>query len=291
MSLKDQALSASFAAKMCKFQRLDRSLAREAEVAHNTASGLAKVTRNLFLGCDQPLKNVLATIENVREVHERYSVPWFPARAIKISAYPIHRDRTKDAINRFDVALQEFHDAFPSMVERGLVNSNGLADRSEYGLQSDIYDNFSVTITYGQLTDASDWLKTTLLTPEEANELVKQSQASEQQLLSGVSDKIKDQLASVLKAARDNLSKKTNGQALPLKQRFNTSWLTNLQQLAEMLPAFNLMNDPTIPAMLTDLAPILKHTTDTMKTSAHAQAEAATRLETFIVTYDQWLNS
>jgi hypothetical protein len=290
MSLKDQALSASFAAKMCKFQRLDRSLAREAEVAHNTASGLAKVTRNLFLGCDQPLKNVLATIENVREVHERYSVPWFPARAIKITAYPIHRDRTKDAINKFDVALQEFHDAFPSMVERGLVNSNGLADRSEYGLQTDIYDNFSVTITYGQLTDASDWLKTTLITPEEAAELVKQSQASEQQLLSGVSDKIKDQLASVLKAARENLSKRTAPQA-GVKQRFNTSWLTNLQQLAEMLPAFNLMNDPTIPAMLTDLAPILKHTTDTMKTSALAQADAATCIETFIVTYDAWLNS
>lgn len=290
MSLKDQALSVTFAAKMGKFQRLDHNLAREAEVAHNTTSGLAKVTRNLFLGCDQPLKNVLSLIENVREVHERFTVPWFPARALKISAYPIHRDRTRDAINRFDVGLQQFHDAFPSMVERGIVNSNGLATRDEYGLQSDIYNNFSVTITYGQLTDASDWLKTTLLTPEEANELVKQSQASEQQLLSGVSDKIKDQLASVLKAARDNLSKRT-APAPGVKQRFNTSWLVNLQQLAEMLPAFNLMNDPTIPAMLCDLQPILKHSTDTMKTSALAQAEASACLETFIVTYDAWLNS
>jgi hypothetical protein len=290
MSLKDQALSCTFASKMWKAVRLDRDIAREVEVSHQTSTGIGKYNRNLFPGCDQPLKVVLASIERVREIHEFYSVPWPPSRAVKIEAYPKHRDATKDAIAKFDVALQAFHDIFPKMVEQGLVNSNGLAARDEYIDQSEIFDRFGVSITYGQLTDAADWLKATLITPEEAAELVKQTQEAEQRMLDGVASSLKDQLAASLKSARDNLSKKTQQQA-GVKQRFNTAWLTNLQQLAEMLPSFNLMNDPTIPQMLLDLAPVLKHTPETMKSSAVAQAEASSCIEQFILTYDSWLNS
>jgi hypothetical protein len=289
MSLKDQALSCTFASKMWKAVRLDRDIAREVEISHQTSTGIGKYNRNLFPGCDQPLKVVLASIERVREVHEFYSVPWPPSRAVKIEAYPKHRDATKDAIGKFDVALQTFHDVYPKLVEQGLVNSNGLSSRDEYIDQSEIFDRFGVSITYGQLTDAADWLKATLITPEEAAELVKQSQEAEQRMLDGVASSLKDQLAATLKSARDNLSKKT--QPNGAKLRFNTAWLTNLQQLATMLPSFNLMNDPVIPQMLVDLQPVLKHSTDTMKSSAVAQAEASTCIEQFILTYDQWLNS
>lgn len=291
-SLKDEALSCTFASTMWKAERLDTSLAKEVARAHNTSSDMGRYHRKLFPGCDAPLKAVLGQIEAVRSVHEYFSVPWPPSRAVKITGYPRHRDATKEAIGKFDIALQAFYDAYPTMVTQGLKNSNGLSSPSEYIDRDEIFTRFSVTITYGQIEDAAGWLNSPLLTPEQAQELVIQSQASQQRLLDGVLSSIKDQLAACFKSARENLSKK----AAPMlpnapKVRFNVAWLANLHQLAEMLPSLNLANDPMIPALLVDLQPVLKHTPETMRTSLQAQSEASACIDASIAKYADWLNS
>ena len=158
MSLKDQGLEAAFESHAWKGERTDKRIASEVATQHNASAGIVRVGRNLFPSCDAPLKATLSAIEAVREVHERNSVPWGLTRAVRIEAYPKHRDRTKDAIARFDVALKEFHDAYPTMVSQGLKNSAGLSTPDEYISQDSIYTRFSVSITYSQLTDANDWL-------------------------------------------------------------------------------------------------------------------------------------
>lgn len=288
MQLKDQALSCTFASTMWKAERLDRKLSQEVETTHQTAHGIVRTSRNLFPSCDAPLKAVLGDIERVRSVHEFYSVPWPPSRAVKINSYPRHRDATKEAIAKFDMTLQALYDAYPTMVEQGLRNSKGLSSPSEYISREEIFDRFSVTITYGQMEDINGWLGSTLLTPEQAQELVTQSKASQQRLLDGVLSSLKDQLAACFKSARTNLAKKAG--TTP-GQRFNVAWLINLKQLCEMLPAFNLPNDPTIPQLVLDLSTLLRHTPETMRTSEVAQADATSCLDSVIATYANWLNS
>lgn len=292
MSLKDKALACSFTSRAWQGKRLDKSLRTEIATKHDTDIEIAKVTRNLFVGCDQPLRNVIAAIERVRETHEYYSVPWPPHRAVKIENYPMHRDRTKDAINQFQVVLKEFYDQYPQLVERGILNSKGLATEAEYIQQEEIWERYSVSITYSQLDDANDWLKATLLSPEEVQELMDQTKNSQIELNANVLEHIKLKLAEHLVAARDALDKKTQvvvpGQPKP---RFHTAWLANFQSLASLLPGFNLPDDPTVAAILVDLEPTLKHTTDTMKTSLFAQDEARQNIAMVINKYRDWLNS
>ena len=296
-TLKDEALSCTFASTMWKAERLDRKLASEIEVTHNNTTDLGRFHRKLFPGCDAPLKLVLNSIENVRAVHEFYSVPWPPTRAVKIQAFSHHRDATREAIGRFDVALQALYEAYPSMVTEGLRNSNGLSSPAEYIPREDLLDRFSVTITYGQMEDPNNWLTSPLLTPQQAQDLVTQSNTSQQRLLDGVLSSLKDQLATCFKSARENLAKvqpiklTTLTGATAAKFRFNVAWLINLKQLCEMIPSFNIGNDPTLPQIVLDLQPILRHTPETMRTSASAQADATSCLESTIATYSDWLNS
>jgi hypothetical protein len=178
------------------------------------------------------------------------------------------------------------------MVERGLANSKGLAKPSEYIPREEIWERFSVTITYGQLDDASDWLKTSLLSPEEVEELMKQTAAAQDDLLANASSHLKDKITQHLVAARDSLAKKlvapTPGQPKP---RFHTAWLTNFQTLVDLLPGFDLSGDPNIPSLITDLQPCLKHTAETMKDSEVAQSEARATIDMVINKYRPWLNS
>lgn len=288
MSIKDQGLQVDFESHFLRFERTDKAIAAEVARRHNTQDGLVKVHRNLFLGCDQPLKVTLAAIETVREVHERNSVPWGTSRAVRIEHYPTHRDRTKDALAQFDVALKAFHDVYPDMVKTGIANSNGTCQPSEYISQDEIYQKFSVSITYSQLTDAADWLKATMLTPEEQSELVAQTKLSEQRNVLAMKDGLKDQFCKILVQARDNLMKTTTKEA---GKRFNVGWLLNLQQFCDLWPGLNLDSDPLIPIMIADLQPILKHSMETMKTSESAKIEAITTLNSFIAKHDAWLNS
>jgi len=292
MSLKDKALSCTFTSRAWQGKRLDRKLRTEIATTHDTDIEIAKVTRNLFVGCDQPLKNVVNAIERVRETHEYYSVPWPPHRAVKIENYPIHRDKTKDAINAFQLVLKEFYDQYPTLVQRGILNSKGLATEDEYIQQEEIWDRFAVSITYGQLDDANDWLKATLLSPEEVQELMDQTKNSQQELTNNVLEHIKVTIAKHLLDAREALTKKSIvvQPGMP-KPRFHTAWLANFQSLASLLPGFNLPDDPNVAAILVDLEPTLKHTTDTMKTSEVAQAEALQNILAVIEKYRGWLNS
>jgi hypothetical protein len=287
-TVSSAALTVTLELRFSKFEKTDKRIASEVAHQKGASDGIFRVGRSLFPGCDSLLKQVLASLEQVRTTSERLSVPWPPHRAVRIEQFPRHRDAVKQAIGVFDTHLLAFHNEYPTLVQTGIANSNGLNSPSEYMPQDELFNRFSATVVYGQLTDANDWFKSTTLTPEQQKELAEQTKAAEERLLASALDHVKDQLASILVSARDNLLKTVT----PTKdKRFSTQWLLNLQQFCELWPGFNLTKDPAVSQMIADLTPITRHTPETMKTSDSARTEALQCLNVFITTHDAWLNS
>lgn len=149
-TVSDKAVSAHLETRFSKFERTDKRIAREVEVQKHTTSGILKVGRSLFPGCDQLLKNVLAAIEFTRTVHERNSVPWPPSRAVRIEHFTKHRDRVTDAISQFDVHLLKFINEYDNLTAQGIRNSNGLNTLEEYMPKEEITTRFTIKLQYGQ---------------------------------------------------------------------------------------------------------------------------------------------
>lgn len=285
--VSDSAILATLTTTFSKFERVDRGIASEMSRAKGAKEGTIKAHRSLFPGCNQPLKNVLSAVENVRTVHEINSTHWPPSRAVRIEFFPTHRDRVKEAINSFDLALKLFHDSYPELVQQGIKNSNGLNHPSEYMPQDEIYQRFTITLVYDQLTDANNWFRAPI---EDSlkKELAEQSEKALASRIAASDDAIKTQFCSILAQARDNLLKTQNRQE---GQRFSTAWLGNLQQFCEIWPGINISNDPLVTQMILDLQPVLKHTPETLKSAPGVQLQAFNTINDFIIKYDEWLNS
>lgn len=289
-TVSDKAVAAHLETRFSKFEKTDRRIAREVEAQKNTTTGILKVGRSLFPGCDQLLRNVLAAIEAARTAHEAHSVPFPPSRAVHIEFLTKHREAVTAAIGQFDIALGRFIDSYDKLVETGIRNSNGLNTIDEYMPKDDIPLRFRITLQYDQLTDAEDWFKSPILSPDHQKELFTETQKNLADRLRGADNFIRDQLCALLANARENLHK-TQTKDPANKLRFNTAWLPRLQSFVSIWPGLNISNDPNVTQMILDLTPITSLSLDALKNTKTAQDKAYQDIQSFIAKHDAWLNA
>lgn len=196
-------------------------------------------------------KHALAEINKIageaRALHYKMTLPWKDdgARILSAKAWQEYSDKLRDMHNQFDAAA----DAFVSLYEEHVSNArgrlNGLFSEADYPAARDIRARYSFGISIDPLPTADDFR-------------VELSDAQTADIRAQIAESMKAATATAMRDAWQRIAEHVGHMAERLRAFtpgadgtkasgvFHDSLVGNVRELARLLPALNIANDPAL---------------------------------------------
>ena len=207
-----------------------------------------------------------------RTVFEKYTKPWSKGMGILPNA--LHADFSKEIreIQReHGEAADEFAAAYSNHIEEMKRKLNGMFDEADYPHPARIRGKFSLNVKPFPVPDAGDF-RSDVLDANTIEDMKREmTEASEQVLQEAMKDTVK-QISEAVGHMASKL--REYGNQSGKKVFFFDSLVDNVRDLAKLLPAFNLTNDPALTAVTNRIVKELTHD-DAKELRANPQARAA----------------
>lgn len=225
-----------------KASDLDSKIAIE----HNAQKGRATKTDKLLISKDEPLwKAVKAAGRKVHAEWERWSCPWQDGgtRMIASARFIEFSTRLEEAMTGFNKAVAAFVADYEKMIPRQAERLGKLFDPADYPTASEIVERFGVSVDYYPVPTGDDFR---VQLADDQMDAVRQS--TQRMVEASIARAAKDPIKRLHKAVATMVA--TLGQSDKI---FRDSLITNVRELAEMMPALNIANDPKIDELTDEI--------------------------------------
>jgi hypothetical protein len=224
----------------------DRKVTSEVNAKHGAAADAGNYNKRLMDKAHlQEVQNVASRITRLFRSMTR---PWLSDGTGILPNVLFHEfgDKLRVLIREFDEAADRFARNYARNVEAEKKRLNGMFNEKDYPSAQEIRSKFSVEKTVLPLPESSDFR--TELDDETVNdirdELAKATTNVTDQAMQATAREIIDKVGT-LSAALLRVSNKQEGERRPL----HASLIKHVNDLADLLPAFNFTNDPVLDAI------------------------------------------
>jgi hypothetical protein len=263
MALNTQAMLANLNISQWTARKHDRKVTDEVEKNH-AAKDAGRF--NKLLIDKSALEAVQKVASAARDHHYKVTLPWgdngdrlLPSKLYL--AYTQDMRMFRDAFNR---EVDTFVRDYPQLVQDARKRLGTLYELADYPLVSDIRDRFSFSTAFTPVPDAKDFR---VEVAEEDAEKIRHD--IEQMVLLRQHEAVKEAYArakDIVLRVRDRCSAE--------KPVIRESLMSNVQELIDMLPAFNLTKDPQLDQLARDLKGLVK-SPDALRTRADVREDTA----------------
>jgi hypothetical protein len=229
-------------------RKLDKRVTKETNDRYNAAQDAGRFNK-LLIAADH-LTEITGIVSKARVLHYRMTQPWADdgPRILPNSLYAKFTDEFRILKRDFHDAADRFAADYPRFVAERRVALNGLFNESDYPKASDIREKFQLTLTVLPFPDAEDFRAD--LDADTVADIRREIEATTSNVLGNAMRNTAQQIvdtvghmATKLAAYKDPSEPGKRGQF------FFDSLVDNVRDLAELLPAFNLANDPKLTAI------------------------------------------
>jgi hypothetical protein len=230
-------------------RRLDKKVTDEVNQAHNASSDAGRYNK-LLLNATR-LKRLTELVSRARDLHYGMTKPWADEgpRILPNVLYAKFTTQFRELKRDFHQAADDFCRDYPTFVEEAKQRLNGLWKAEDYPSAEEIRTKFKLDLTFMPLPEASDFRSDVLDDDTVADIRAEITAASEEAEVRATRDTV-DQIVKVVGHMAKKLGEyKTNGDAGEGRKFFTDSLVANVRELAELLPAFNLQDDPALTAI------------------------------------------
>lgn len=230
-SLSTRALLVSVNISQWTGRKLDKKATDTANAAHKADASAGKYHKKLLPAAAE-LERVSTIASQARKFYYENTLPWFSDGTRIIASQSILNFQTQFRNIRaaFDQAVSEFIAAYPRLKSEAAARLGDLYSESEY--PEDIAGKFSLTVDFLPMPDSSDFRVQVSDAEKRAFEKkIKEIEAAAMRDACG-------RLFDVIKAATAKLSDK--------KTIFRDSLFENISDMARLIPALNIANDPQL---------------------------------------------
>jgi hypothetical protein len=250
-------------------RRLDKKVTDEVNQAHNASADAGRYNK-LLLNAER-LKRLTELVSRARDLHYRMTKPWADEgpRILPNVLYAKFTGQFREIKRDFHTAADDFCRDYPIFVEEAKQRLNGLWKAEDYPSADEIRTKFKLDLTFMPLPEADDFRSDVLDADTVADIRAEITAASEQAEVRSTRDTV-DQITKVVGHMAKKLGEyKTNGEGEGRKF-FTDSLVANVRELADLLPAFNLQDDPALTAiterikheLCAEEAPVLRNNDD-----------------------------
>lgn len=225
-----------------KASELDAKIATD----NNAVRGKATKTDKFLIAQDEPLwKAVKSAGRALHTEWEKWSTPWQDGgtRMIASAAFMEFAQRMDKRVEAFKAAVAAFVDDYEAMIPRQRQRLGDLFDEANYPTKGEIVNKFGVSIDYLPVPTGDDFRV------QLADDQLAAVQASTRRMVEGALAKAaKDPIKRLHKAVSKVVATLAQPNAI-----FRDSMIGNIRELAEMMPALNIANDPKLDALTDEI--------------------------------------
>jgi hypothetical protein len=229
-------------------RKLDREVTDEVNEQHGASSDAGRY--NKLLVEKHRLEKLTQIRSKARHLIETMTKPWLTKgpRILPNMLYQKFCDEFRTLKREFEREADAFAADFEKFVEERKAKLNGLFKEGDYPSVSEIRSKFSLDMKVCPIAEAdgfSDDFRAQL-DDDTLADIKAELDAANAKLLDGVR---KDTIEKIL-AVVGNMSARLGEYGVKDKAKLYESVVDNVRELAELLPAFNLTNDPNFDKMV-----------------------------------------
>ena len=224
-------------------RKLDRKVTDRINNEHGASKDAGRYNKLLIAA--EHLSELQGIVSKARTLHYSMTRPWADEgpRILPNALYAKFSDEFRTLKRDFEAASDRFAMAYPSFVAERKYALNGLFNAADYPDAEDIRSKFRLDLTVLPFPDAEDF----------RSDLDADIVADIKRELAATSAKVVD---NAMQTTANDIIKVVGHMAAKLreyktedKKCFRDSLVENVRELADLLPAFNLTNDPKLDAI------------------------------------------
>jgi hypothetical protein len=226
-------------------RKLDKQITRETNARYNASEDAGRFNKLLIEA--ERLAGLNALVSKARTLHYKMTRPWADEgpRILPNALYSKFSDEFRVLKREFAVAADQFARDYPTFIEERKRKLNGAFNPNDYPSVDQIRQKFQLDLTILPFPDASDFRSD--LDDDIVNDIKREIAEMSDRVVNGAMRHTGEQIVKTVGHMAEKLkeyrSEKTPGEP---KKYFMDSLVSNVRELAELLPAFNLTNDPKL---------------------------------------------
>jgi hypothetical protein len=232
-------------------RKLDRRITAETNARYSAAADVIRANKLLIEA--ERLEKINSLVSNARKLHYSMTRPWADEgpRVLPNALYSKFTDAFRVLKREFAQAADEFCRDYPGFIEERKIKMNGAFNEKDYPPASEIRSKFALDMKVMPFPDAEDFRA----------DLDDDTVADIKREIAETSGKVVD---DAMKATADQIVELVGHMAEKLKEYktnkpgerkfFLDSLVDNVRDMVELLPAFNLTNDPKLTAITKRIA-------------------------------------
>ena len=264
MPVQNQAMLMNLSVSKWTARRFDKKATEAVHVQHNAKD--AGRYNKLLIDADA-LKPINQAEAKLRDIHYRLTLPWGDNgdRLLPSKLYFEYTKQMRDARQAFEQAVQSFLPTYPQLKADASKRLGALYDPNDYPCTNAIAAKFSVRIEPAPVPDANDFR---VDVGREDQELIRKDITAA--VVARQAEAIKDCYARV-----KELCERYSRTLRAKDPRIFDSMVSNAAELAVLLPALNIADDPNLTSIAADLKKLAETTPVQLRTSQWRRGEAA----------------
>ena len=244
--LSRKATLVSVNISMWTARKFDRKVTEQVNREHGAVADAGRFNKLLIEA--KRLEAINSLVSQARKLHHTYTKPWCD-EGLRILPNMLHAkfaDEFRKIKREYDQEADHFCLAYPTFVEERKRALNGLFNPADYPAPSTIRDKFKCEVKTFPVPDAEDF-RSDVLDADTIEDIRRELEATSDTVLNGAMKDTADKIGEVVGHMAEKL--KSYGTTAGKKSFFTASLVENVRELADLLPAFNLTNDPKLDAI------------------------------------------
>lgn len=247
-SLKQKALIFNLSISEWLGKRHDTRVTHEVDAAHKTSKAGYFVKNLIDLSYLSPIQKLRSQI---RAYHLKNTLPWGDNgdRLLPSAHFFTYMQGIKEMMAEFDNEVNTFLGAFERIKWEAKANLNDLFNEEDYPTVPELRQKFGVYLSYEPLPDTSDF-RLDDVSQSVVDDLRGQIENEVNERHRGAIRDIGERVHAAIKRIIDTLSKEE-------ETKWHRSMIDNVEELIDIIPAFNYTGDETITRLAADLKSLI----------------------------------
>jgi len=255
-----------------------KGVEREAELHASAKAGTISARKSLLPGAEQ-LDDIIKHAAAMRTWWGNVSSPWFDngMRVYNVDGHMDIQAAYGDMARHRDGLVAAFLAEYPALREKARFDLNDLFDESEYPMPGDVANRFTCNFEVMPLPDTADFRVLQGIDDAELQRLQSEAEAKVSARVSEAMNTTVRRVADAVKLMADRLNEYTRREDADEKRAFYDSWVSNVQEMAALLPQLNITNDPALTSIAKEIMATFDKPASFYKDNSEARRDAASK--------------
>lgn len=242
--------------------KVDHKVTGEVVTLAGAQAKSGKFVKNLFQNSLEDISKVAA---EARKTHARLTLPWRHGQeCLPSGLFMKYMEAMREVRARFDGEVAKFLDGYNEAIEQSKRTMGTLFKESDYPTWDEAAAKFLFDLEVSPLPNVADFRVD--LADEERGEIIEDIERRINSRVEEGQVELRDRIKSCLQRMEERLSNYTVGADGKVEGRFNDTLVTNLSDLCDLIPGFNVTGDEAITSLHGEIvAKLIRHDAKTLR--------------------------